>query len=83
MLKSIKGYKKIRFAKPNSAQQTVCKKYSNMGSRSIKVERIMEITKFPSFQFQFGYYSLFCKMGFPLNMAGKAESLDAHNNIFY
>ena len=27
-------------------------------------------------------YSLFCKMVFPINMAWKDESLDAHNDIF-
>jgi len=34
------------------------------------------------FQLQFGYYSSFCKTGFPLNMAWKDKSFDAHIDIF-
>ena len=34
------------------------------------------------FQLQFGYYSSFCKTGFPLNMAWKDRSFDAHIDIF-
>ena len=60
-------------------KQTVRKKYSEMRSRSIKVEKNKEIRKLPSSQF--GYYSLFCKMGFPLNMYWKDASLNAHNDI--
>jgi len=29
-----------------------------------------------------GYFSLFCKTGFPLNMAWKDETFDAHIDIF-
>ena len=50
-----------------------------MRSRSIKVEINREITKFPSFQLQFGFYSLFCKMGLPLNMARQDGSLDGQH----
>ena len=46
------GFQKIRLAKPNSKQQTVCKTFKNKPSRSIQVEKIREIPKstvFPSF----------------------------------
>jgi len=34
------------------------------------------------FQVQLGYFSLFWKTGFPLNIAWKDGSFDAHNDIF-
>ena len=62
---------------------TVCKNIQTCDLGSLKWIKLGKSQNSLVFQLQLGYYSFFCKMVFPLNMAWKDRSFDAHIDIFF